>query len=438
MGEVKLLAEFVGTEILSFVANYHQMKKQFFFTFAILLTTVLFAQPTQTKLKTDILFLTHDSLQGREMGTRGEEMAAKYVAERMMEIALEAKGTGKEGEVSQFMQAFSVTPKANPHATEAATNTKAIHGSNVLGFIDNQAENTIVIGAHFDHLGTGTEGSLHAAKDGQIHNGADDNASGVALMLHLAEALKSNTNLTANNYLFMAFSGEEKGLWGSNYFCKNPTIDLNKVSYMINFDMVGRLQTEKGLAISGVGTSPIWEKSLEAANKNGLKLILSESGVGPSDHTSFYLQDIPVLHFFTGQHSDYHKPSDDEEKINYEGIATISGLVQALIKEVNAPEKLVFTKTKDEQDDTPRFTVTLGVMPDYLFQGDGMRIDGVTDGRPASKAGFEKGDIVIKMGETKVEGMQSYMKALSKFKKGDKTKVTILRGEKKITEKVTF
>ena len=165
---------------------------------------------------------------------------------------------------------------------------------------------------------------------------------------------------------------------------------------------------------------------------------MTESGVGPSDHTSFYLQDIPVLHFFTGQHEDYHKPSDDVEKINYKGIATIEEMVTDLTMTLNMAGKLKFTKTKDESEDTPRFTVTLGVMPDYLFQGDGMRIDGVTDGRPASKAGFEKGDIVIEMGEMKVEGMQSYMKALSKFKKGDKTTVKVRRGEKEIKKKVTF
>ena len=254
-------------------------------------------------------------------------------------------------------------------------------------------------------------------------------------MLGLAEKLSAEAYKT-NNYLFIAFSGEEKGLWGSNYFCKNPTLDLKQVNYMVNFDMVGRLDTSKGLAINGVGTSPDWKNQLEKVNKNDLKLILGESGTGPSDHTSFYLQDIPVLHFFTGQHEDYHKPSDDAEKVNFEGIAIIQSMVLDLILQTET--KLEFTKTKDESESTPRFTVTLGVMPDYLFQGEGMRIDGVTEGKPAHKANLQKGDIVIQMGEIKVDGMQAYMKALSEFKKGDKTMVKVRRGEEVLEEEVEF
>ena len=390
-------------------------------------------------IKQDVAFLAKDSLKGREMGSEGERIAAIYIAERMISIGLEGYGSekGKEGEEA-FMQYFSVTPRANPHASEPDEEAEPIHGMNVIGWKDNGGQSTIVIGAHFDHLGEGGEGSLYAGKEDMIHNGADDNASGVALLLKLAETVVDNKQLNNNNYLFIAFSGEEKGLWGSNYFCKNPTIDLATVSYMINFDMVGRLDTSRGLAINGVGTSPVWKESVKMANKNELKLILGESGVGPSDHTSFYLQNLPVLHFFTGQHEDYHKPSDDADKVNIEGIAQIHGLVQNLIAELNASTKLTFTKTKEEESNTPRFTVTLGVMPDYLYQGEGMRFDGVTEGKPADAAGFKKGDIVIQMGETKVDGMQSYMEALSKFKKGDKTQVKVKRGEEELTKEVTF
>jgi len=172
----------------------------------------------------------------------------------------------------------------------------------VLGYINNNANKTIVIGAHYDHLGHGSQGSLHRGEEKEIHNGADDNASGVAVMLNLASKLKETNK--GNNYLFMAFSGEEMGLLGSNYFVKNATIHIDSINYMLNMDMVGRLKADSTLAVFGTGTSPIFKQTI-SANNSKFKIIEKESGVGPSDHTSFYLNDIPVLHFFTGQHEDY-------------------------------------------------------------------------------------------------------------------------------------
>lgn len=308
---------------------------------------------------------------------------------------------------------------------------------NVIGFIDNDAESTIVIGAHYDHLGFGDEGSLHRGKPA-IHNGADDNASGTAALLELARYFEDK-NDTSNNYLFIAFSGEEKGLLGSNYFANHSSIDLKKVNYMINMDMVGRLDKEKNLAISGTGTSSVWEETLQKIQCGGIQIKTDPSGVGPSDHTSFYLKDIPVLHFWTGTHRDYHKPSDDSHKINYEGEAFIVAFIESLIHDLDSKGKIDFIKTKnDENKDTPRFKVTLGVIPDYIFDGEGMRIDGVTEGRPASNAGLKEGDIVIHMGHIEVTDMHSYMKALSVFEKGQTTKVTVKRAEEKIVVDVTF
>ncbi|MEX2380098.1 MAG: M20/M25/M40 family metallo-hydrolase [Vicingaceae bacterium] len=402
----------------------------------VLLTALQLTHAQEAKLpliQETVEFLASDALKGRSTGTYGEEVSAQYIATKMKILGLSPKGS------KGYFQHFSVTPKANPHATDSDKEGEPIDGMNVIGFLDNQKEHTIVIGAHFDHLGEGGEGSLYAGKEPQIHNGADDNASGVALMLALAESiLNDKEDYSENNYLFIAFSGEEKGLWGSNYFCKNPTIELDQVNFMINFDMVGRLDEEKGLAINGVGTSPFWNSALETANEEGLKLVTSESGVGPSDHTSFYLQDMPVLHFFTGQHEDYHKPSDDADKVNMEGIATIQHMILQLFELSQAEGKIKFTKTKDESESTPRFKVTLGVMPDYMFQGEGMKIDGVTEGRPAHKAGFQKGDIVIQMGEHQVDGMMAYMKALSKFKSGDKALVKVKRGEEIVESEVVF
>jgi len=310
-------------------------------------------------------------------------------------------------------------------------------GYNILGYINNNAATTIVIGGHYDHLGYGHFGSLYTGKR-LIHNGADDNSSGIALLIELAKKLKNTPKEQKNNYLFACFSGEELGLYGSNHFTKNPTISLETVNYMLNFDMVGRLEKEDPiLAINGTGTSPQWSV-LDSLNIESIRIKKGESGVGPSDHTSFYLKDIPVLHFFSGAHEDYHKPSDDENKINYVGILLVQKIVTKLIDTLNSSTKLSFTKTKEESNTPPKFTVGLGVIPDYLFDGEGMRIDGVIDNRVASKAGFQVGDIVIQIGETIVKDLNMYMVGLSKYKKGDSTEVTVKRKEEVIKKEITF
>jgi len=207
---------------------------------------------------------------------------------------------------------------------------------------------------------------------------------------------------------------------------------------MINMDMVGRM-TENKLAIYGTGTSPEWNDLLKKVIPDSIKLTKTESGIGPSDHTSFYLKDIPVLHFFTGQHEDYHKPSDDVEKINFSGMVTVIDFIEKVVAELNDDGKLAFTKTKEEDKaNTPAFKVTLGVMPDYMFSGKGMQISTVREGKPAEKAGLKAGDIVIKIGKTNVADMQTYMQALSLYNAGDKVKVVVLRDGKKKTVEVTF
>jgi len=202
--------------------------------------------------------------------------------------------------------------------------------------------------------------------------------------------------------------------------------------------MEGRLDTARGLAINGTGTAPDWNNVLDKVNTFNLPLIKKTSGIGPSDHTSFYLQDIPVLHFFTGQHEDYHKPSDDAEKINFEGLQIIVEYLTALIVALDESDKLAFTPTKDESSDTPRFTVSLGVVPDYLYNGEGMRIDGVTEGKPAAAAGLQKGDIIVQLGDSSIVDMMSYMRALSTFSKGESTTVTIKRGTDETKFSVNF
>jgi membrane-associated protease RseP (regulator of RpoE activity) len=209
---------------------------------------------------------------------------------------------------------------------------------------------------------------------------------------------------------------------------------------MINYDMVGRL-TDNKMAINGTGTSPAWPALIKEANVYNLDIAMTESGIGPSDHTSFYLEDIPSIHFFTGAHEDYHKPTDDVEKINAEGMSTIADMSLRILRSIGSEgkEKMAFTKTKDpDPSTTPKMEVTLGVLPDYLYDGAGMRIDGVREGKPAAVAGLEKGDIIVKLGDMEITDIYKYMEALGQFHKGDKTKVTVIREEKEIEFEIQF
>lgn len=414
------------------------MKKLVFL--AIVSVTLFGCKKTTTyknEIKEDVAYLANDKLEGRQTGTEGEKIAADYLVNRFQNIGLEPKGS------DGYIQSYYFKPKTDPHKeVEFTTNADStITGRNVIGYINNNAKTTIVIGAHYDHLGYGGEGSLYREKDKAIHNGADDNASGVAVLLDIATRLKIKNEQSKikdkNNYLFMAFSGEEMGLLGSNYFSKNPTIDAKSMNYMINMDMIGRMKADSTLAVYGVGTSPMFKQTLKANNEK-FKLIQNESGVGPSDHTSFYLIDIPVLHFFTGQHEDYHKPSDDSEKLNYDGMNLISDYIFDIIVDLDDNGELAFRKTKNESEETPRFKVGLGVVPDYLFDGKGMRIDGMREETPAFAAGLQKGDIVIKLGDSNVTDMMSYMRALSLFEKGNEAAITIKRGDSIIDTRVKF
>jgi aminopeptidase YwaD len=315
----------------------------------------------------------------------------------------------------------------------------ALTGHNIAAFIDNGAPLTVVIGAHYDHLGYGEYGnSLYRGEPG-IHNGADDNASGTAAVVELARHFQHNGIKENNNYLFLNFSGEELGLIGSKYWLEHATIDTSKINFMVNMDMIGRYDADKGMEISGLGTSPDAFNFIRTISYDELKFKLSESGTGPTDHASFYYANIPVLNFFTGTHEDYHKPSDDADKINYPAEASIIQLIETIVIQLDDNGQLPFFRTKEtDLSNVPRFKVRLGIIPDYLFDGTGLRVDGVDDGKPAALAGIKKGDIIVAIGDFIISDIMAYMKALAAFKSGDTTTIVVKRGDVNVEMQATF
>ena len=380
----------------------------------------------ESDLKTNLAFLASDDLQGRLAGSIGEQKAADYIAKNL-----------KKGGLKAEILPFTYSVKLNPHDDQSSTK---INSRNVVGFLDNKAKKTITIGAHYDHLGKNEHhNSTEMNSEGQIHNGADDNASGVTAVLELARMLSKNKTKEKANYVFAFFSGEEDGLMGSKEVAANIKNKYPNVIGMINLDMVGRLNKDKDLTVGGVGTSPIWADLIKKNKPAGVNLAIDSSGVGPSDHTSFYLQDIPVLFLFTGTHTDYHKPTDDSDKINYTGLNTIVQFVFNITNGLEDISEIPFTKTKIQQSRAvPKYKVTLGIMPSYADSTDGLRIDGVSENRPAANAGIQQGDILTKIGKCEVKEVYSYMDCLSKTNAGDTVPVTVNRDGKVLVMDVTF
>ena len=400
-------------------------------TLSLLISFSVSSQQTnQESFKKDVEYLASEKLEGRFPGTNGEQLAANYIAEKFEKFGL-TKLT------DSYFQSFNFTLPSSPHEEvkfNQDTDTK-INAKNIIAFIDNKKKNTVIIGAHYDHIGYGGQYSLDRGIN-EIHNGADDNASGTAMLLSLAKQL-NNKNDLENNYLFIAFSAEELGLIGSRYFVNSDLFNKVSINFMINLDMVGRLNAEKELSIFGVGTSSIFKQVVNSMNNN-FKLKIIEDGTGPSDHTSFYNKDIPVLFFHTGSHENYHRPSDDVNLINYKGMSEISNYIIDIIDELETYNKLEFKETISNQPTVARFNVSLRVMPDYVFEGDGMKASQIIKGGPADDAGLIDGDVIIMLGENEVKDVYDYMNSLSKFEKGDSTKVIVLRSGKKLEFEVKF
>lgn len=383
--------------------------------------------------------------------------------------------------VSQLEQAATAkTPGTNKVLNgEMALSTDVVRNEvpayNVVGVLEGSdpvlKNEHIVIGAHYDHLGHGGEGSL-APRSGEIHHGADDNASGTAGVLELARIFSAQRPRLKRTIVFIAFSGEEEGLLGSNYYVNNPLLPLANTVAMINMDMIGRMKDRK-LVIGGVGTATEWHGIISQANSaqamkvtansgtpapqgvpivvsangrpittvdpNGtFAMTLNEDGYGPSDHSSFYSKKIPVLFFWTGTHNDYHKPSDTFDKINYNDEARILSLVARIVRDLDGAEKrLTYTTAKSEPPRTSVFRVYLGTIPNYADSTDGLLIDGVRDDSPAAKAGLKAGDRIVKIGNRDVKNVYDYTYALGELKAGQEYVIEVKRGGEKLTLKIT-
>ncbi len=297
----------------------------------------------------------------------------------------------------------------------------------------------VILGAHFDHLGMGGPGSSSRALDTiGVHHGADDNASGVAMMLELAEKFTGNKGSHKRSIVCIAFTGEEIGLLGSKYFVDHPGIDLSKVNVMINLDMVGRLQETNILQITGVGTAEEFKDIIYSITDTSLiKLTLSEEGYGPSDHSSFYGKNIPVLYYSTGAHLDYHTPSDTYDKINYEGMVNISSPIYKVASNLaSSTDRLQFRESGPPVETgrtMRRKGVTLGIMPDFAGNvKNGLRADFVTPGKPAALGGMKKGDIITAINGKTVNNIQDYMFRMGQHKFGETISVEVIRNDKKM------
>ncbi len=315
---------------------------------------------------------------------------------------------------------------------------------NVVGVLEGsgpRADETIVIGAHYDHLGFGGEGSFVPSAR-EIHNGADDNASGTTALLETARLLAARGKPPARRIVFIAFTGEERGLIGSARYCKDPLFSLDKTVAMLNMDMVGRLVDDK-LIVQGGDTAAEFTPLVDRLNGDRfhLKITHNSGGFGPSDHASFYAKKIPVMHFFTGLHNDYHRPSDDADKVNTAGLIRVAHLVADVAWGLTeAPARPTFREVKSSQaggnrgGDRPYF----GSIPDFAQSGPGYALSGVTKDSPADKGGLRGGDAIVKLGDSRVGNLDDFDSALRKYKAGDKVPVVVRRDGKEVPLSVTL
>lgn len=369
-----------------------------------------------------VRYLADDALEGRLAGSEGARCAALYIAGLFRAAGLEP--AGGDG----YLQEVPLRSATNPHAPTGT-------GVNVVGVLEGSdpamAGQALVIGAHFDHLGRGPFGSAAPQLAGQIHNGADDNASGVAALVLVARRLAEGPR-PRRSVVFVAFTGEEEGLLGSGWYVQHPAVALDSTVAMLNMDMVGRLGDDP-LIVYGVGTSPSWRGMVEAADeRSGLELTSQEAGYGPSDQTSFYGRGIPVLHFFTNLHGDYHRPTDDWQLIDFEGIEAVAGLVGDIASRVaDAPERLAVVEgvgaPPADSGEGRGYGAYLGTVPDFTYTEAGVRLGGVTRGSPADRAGLEAGDVLVGFDGREVADLYGFTDALRAHAPGDTVRLAVER-----------
>ncbi len=366
--------------------------------------------------------LASDSLEGRRTGEPGASKAARYIASEFHRLQLSPIDSAHV-----FMQPFDFSEHAMDTTKHGFT-----HGMNIVGYIRGEdpqlADQTVIIGAHYDHLGMG--GPFALDKVHAIHYGADDNASGTSGLLEIAEHLSKERYTLKRSVLFIAFSGEEEGLFGSAYFTEHPLVPLKNVQAMVNMDMIGRMNDSNTLIVQGMGTSPSWKDLITSLPESKpLHLKYFQTGTGPSDHAKFYAKDVPVLFLFTGFHDDYHKATDTRDKINVVGEAKVAQFAESVVLNLaNRPDKIAFTRPAgDTEQKAASFGVYVGGVPDYGYDGDGLRIDEIRDNSPAKAAGLQKGDIVIKFDEMAIKNIYDYTNALAKHHPGDKVIMKVMR-----------
>lgn len=382
-----------------------------------------------------VRYLADDALEGRLAGSPGERCAGDYIAGEFSRFGLRPAGDD-----SSYFQAVPLASAMNPHAPSGT-------GRNVVAVLEGsdpelRAE-AVVVGAHYDHLGLGGVGSL-APDVRAVHNGADDNASGVAVLLEVARALATGQR-PARSIVFVAFTGEESGLLGSAYHVANPAVPLERTRAMLNMDMVGRLG-DRPLIVNGRGTAQEWARMIaDAARAEGIAVVTGEDGYGPSDQTSFYARDIPVLHFFTNTHRDYHRPSDDWQSIDAAGLERVASMVTRLARAA-AEHRPALTLVRGagrppgaaRGGDGGGYGAYLGSIPDFSPVEHGVRITGVRAGSPAEKAGLTAGDTIIRFDDTEIADIYAFTSALRSRKPGDAVLVTVLREGKEIPLRVVL
>lgn len=387
-----------------------------------------------TQVRRDVEYLASDRLEGRGSGTAGHDSAAAYVARQFRGLRLDSVGLAGYRQPFEFR---APTDPADPHAAPDTIRTANVvallRGSDPL-----RRDEYVVIGAHLDHLGRSAVGALDADAAGAIRNGADDNASGSAAVLELARRLARRP--PGRSVVFALFSGEERGLIGSSRFVERPLVPLERTSAMLNFDMVGRLRDSR-LIVYGVETATEMRAIVDSANTGGLTIRGVGDGYGPSDHSSFYGKGIPVLHFFTDLHDDYHRATDDADKVSADGIVRVVDLAERIARDVaNRPARLTVRQTAaparagGETANLPY----LGSIPDMGADVKGMRLTGVRAGSPADRGGLRAGDVIVRFGGVDVTDIYSYTRAMQARKAGDVVQVEVLREGRPVTLAITL